>query len=78
MMQDMRFIKPLGHDWLTQIFQCQAAHTGGVIRRRVIDVDREVGIPAFLAEIEKRGFRLIRTQQHFIIVCDNGPIEVVC
>ena len=51
---------------------------GGVIRRQIVDVDREVGIPRFVAEVARRGFRLIRTQHHFIIVCDSGPVEVIC
>ncbi len=75
-MQLERF-KPKGRDWLSQIFHCRAVETGGVIRRQVIDVDREVGISAFVTEVQRRGFRLIRTQHYFVIVCDPGPIEVI-
>ena len=71
-------LRPHGRDWLDQVFQCQAARNGGVIRRQVLDVDREVGIPAFVAEVRRRKFRLIRTPTHFVIVCDEGPVEILC
>ena len=39
--------RPLGQDWLDQIFRARAAQTGGVLRRKVADVDREVGRAAW-------------------------------
>ncbi len=77
-MKHMRIINRDGTDWLSQVFQCRAVEIGGVIRRQVVDVEREVGVPQFVQEVKRRGFRLIRTSNHFVIVCDNGPIEVVC
>lgn len=77
-MQHIRIIKQDGTDWLSQVFQCRAVGIGGVIRRQVVDVEREVGIGPFVAEVKRRGFRLIRTQHYFIVVCSNGPIEVIC
>lgn len=77
-MQRTQMISRQNHDWLTQMFHCQAARSGGVIRRQVVDVEREVGIPALLAEVQRRRFRLIRTPTHFVIVCTDGPIEIIC
>ncbi|GGL64533.1 hypothetical protein [Wenxinia marina] len=71
------FALPTGRDWLDQVFACRAATTGGVIRRQVVDVVREVGEATFVAEVRRRGFRLIRTQGHFIVVCGDGAIEIV-
>lgn len=64
-------------DWLDSVFHCRATTTGGVIRRQVMDVEREVGRDAFEAEVRRRGFRLLRTRHHYLIVCDPGPIEVL-
>ena len=72
-----RFYHRHAHDWLEQIFACRAAETGGVIRRQVLDVDREVGRAAFEAEVRRRGFRLLRTRNHYIIVCEAGPIDMI-
>ena len=77
-MKTIPFIAPTGPQWLAQVFHCRAAETGGVIRRQVVDVDRQVGIATFIAEVRRRGYRLIRTQHYFIVVCSDGPIEVLC
>jgi hypothetical protein len=63
------------YDWLDQVFINRAAESGGIIKRQIIDVDREVGRAAFEAEVKRRGFSLIRTRTHYVIVCDKGPIE---
>lgn len=76
-MQETRYLFPSSYDWLDQVFQCQAARNGGVIRRQIVDVEREVGVRSFIAEVHRRGFRLIRTSQHFIIICNTDPITVV-
>ncbi|MEL6685311.1 MAG: N-(5'-phosphoribosyl)anthranilate isomerase [Pseudomonadota bacterium] len=76
-MHQHRTLPPYGRDWLAQVFQCQASRNKGVIRRQVIDVEREVGVEALVAEVKRRRFRLIRTPTHFVIVCDDGPVEVV-
>ncbi|WP_341365500.1 N-(5'-phosphoribosyl)anthranilate isomerase [Yoonia sp. BS5-3] len=71
-------IKRDRNDWLSQVFHCRAAQIGGVIRRQIVDVEREVGVPRFIAEVNRRGFRLIRTEHYFVVVCNNGPIELLC
>jgi len=76
-MQERYYIKPTGYDWLSQVFQCQAARNGGIIRRQVVDVEREVGVHAFVTEVSRRRFRLVRTHHHFVVICNDGPIEVV-
>lgn len=65
------------NEWLENVFHCRATETGGVIRRQVMDVEREVGRRAFEDEVRRRGFRLLRTRHHYIIVCDDGPIDLV-
>ncbi len=63
--------------WIQQIFASQAARRGGVVRRSIAWVDREVGRDRFLEEVRCRGFRLIRTADQFIVICHRGPIELV-
>lgn len=66
-----------GQEWLDQVFKSRAAETGGVIRRQVADVEREVGSAALVHEVRRRNFRLIRTRAHYVIVCDPGPIHQI-
>ena len=68
---------PEGYDWLDEVFQCQAARTGGVIRRQVIEVQRKVGERAFVQEVRRRSIWLVRTSQHFAIICNDQPIELI-
>jgi len=74
----MSHIRPLGADWLDQIFRAKAAMNGGVIRRRVADVEREIGRAAFELEVRKRGFHLIECDGTFAILCSAAPLQIIC
>jgi hypothetical protein len=82
MMRNMSFPRPaprpLGQDWLEQIFRAKAAANGGVIRRKVRDVDREIGRDALELEVRRRGFHLLECGGDFVIVCSSAPIRIVC
>lgn len=69
--------RPRGLEWLASVFDCRAVEVGGIIRRQIVDVEREVGRAVFEAEVRRRGFRLVRTQHHYLIVCNQGRIDVV-
>jgi hypothetical protein len=64
--------------WLDQMFASRAALSGGVIRRSVDDVVREVGRSALELEVRRRGFHLIECGGQFLVVCSAGPIRIVC
>lgn len=66
-----------GNDWLFQVFQCRAAETGGVIKRQILDVEKEVGLQRLIDEVRRRGFRMLRTRAHVVIICDDAPVEML-
>ena len=68
----------LGQDWLDQIFRSRAAATGGVVRRRVADVDREIGRCALELEVRRRGFHMVQSGEHLVILCTHDPVQVIC
>lgn len=70
--------RPVGPDWLEQVFAARAAREGGVIRRQIADVHREVGREALELEVRRRGFHLLRSERHYLIVCSAAPLEVIC
>lgn len=70
-------IAPPNDAWIDQMFRTQAARKGSVVRRSQAWVAREVGRPAFEAEIRRRGYHLIETADQFIVVCHNGPIRIL-
>lgn len=63
--------------WIEQIFSAKAAQNGGVVRRAIPWVDREVGRARFVDEVRKRNFHLLRTQDQFIVVCNSGRVDML-
>jgi hypothetical protein len=78
-MRVMSRTSPLvGQDWLDQIFRSKAAVTGSVVRRKISDVDREVGREALELTVRQRGFHLIECDQDFVIICSSSPLRIIC
>jgi hypothetical protein len=67
-----------GQDWLDQIFTAKAARQGGVVRRKIRDVEREIGRDALELAVRRRGFHLLECGEDYVIVCHTAPIRVIC
>ncbi|MEO0939228.1 MAG: N-(5'-phosphoribosyl)anthranilate isomerase [Pseudomonadota bacterium] len=63
--------------WLDQVFSAKSAMSGGVVRRRVRDVEELVGRPLFREELRKRGYRAVENNGHFVIFCNRAPIRLL-
>lgn len=63
--------------WLRQLFGAQAARDGGVVRRKVRDVERIVGRDAFERELRRRGFRAVENSGQFVIFCNRAPVRLI-
>jgi hypothetical protein len=63
--------------WVSHLFASQAAREGGVVRRKVRDVERFVGREPFLAEMKRRGFPVVENAGQFVIFCNQEPIRRV-
>ena len=70
--------RPLGQDWLDQVFRAKSAARGGVVRRRVADVEREIGRATFELEVRRRGFHLLECGGQYIVVCSSEPVRMIC
>lgn len=64
--------------WMSQIFSAKAALTGGVVRRNIRWVEREIGRDTFEGEVRRLGFHMIESGGQFIVICNNGGMRVVC
>ena len=60
--------------WLHNVFAAAEVRKGGVLKRKVRDVERLCGRDLFLAEARRRGFQVLRNLQHFVIFCNSDPI----
>ena len=63
--------------WISHLFSSQAAREGGVIRRKVRDVERYVGREPFLGEMKRRGFPVVENAGQLVIFCNREPIRRV-
>ena len=64
--------------WLDEVFSAKAVARGGVVRRSVRDVEREVGRARFIAEVRRRGFHLVECGGQFIVICNAGQVHIIC
>jgi hypothetical protein len=62
--------------WCARIFDAKSARRGGIVRRAVRDVDREIGRAAFVDEVSRRGFHLIECGGQYIVICNAGQLVV--
>ncbi|MFV2002082.1 MAG: N-(5'-phosphoribosyl)anthranilate isomerase [Paracoccaceae bacterium] len=65
-------------NWLLHLFSAKSARQGGIVRRKVRDIERFVGRQAFERELARRGYHAVENSGHFVIFCNNAPIRVVC
>jgi hypothetical protein len=63
--------------WVVQLFSARAAAEGGIVRRRITDVDRIVGRGRFLNEVRRRGFRVAVNADQYIVFCNHEPVVLV-
>jgi hypothetical protein len=62
---------------MLQVFSSKTARAGGVIRRRLRDVDRIVGRDVFLNELRRRGFHAVENGGDIVVFCNAQPIRRV-
>ena len=63
--------------WIDQIFSAKAVSRGGVVRRSVRIVEREIGRDRFYEEVDRRGFHLIECGGQFVVICNSGRIRLI-
>lgn len=65
-------------NWLAAVFEAKACQSGGILRRAVKDVHREVGRDAFIAEVQRRRWHLVETGGQYIVFCNEGAFRIIC
>jgi hypothetical protein len=62
--------------WVTHVFSSKAAREGGVVRRKIRDIERYVGLDAFLEELNRRGFSALENAGQLVIFCNQEPVRI--
>lgn len=61
--------------WFRHLFCSQSARDGGVVRRKVRDMERSVGRDAFTAELARRGYTAVENAGQIVIFCNAEPLR---
>lgn len=70
--------RPLCLDtWMTHLFSAKTARQGGVVRRKLRDVERYVGRDVFEAELKRLGYHTAENAGQLIAFCNQEPIRVI-
>ena len=68
---------PISSDrWVIQIFSARSVAEGGIVRRKVGDVERMIGRDRFLREVRRRCFRVAENAGQFIVFCNQDPVRL--
>ena len=62
--------------WIAQIFSARIAAEGGIVRRKVTDVERLIGRDRFAHEVRRRGYTAVENGGQFVIFCNVEPIKI--
>jgi hypothetical protein len=76
--QNLTIVKPNKNAWLQNVWKAGQVAQANVVRRAVSDVHKNVGEIAFVKEVRRKGFHLIRTGSQYVIICNPGFLQVVC
>ena len=68
----------VAQSWIDQMFTAKTAGRGGVVRRSVLSVEREVGRAVFIAAVRQRGYHCVECGGQFIVICNLGQMQVLC
>ena len=63
--------------WVNQAFSSAEAQRGGVVKRKIRDIERLAGRAMFEAEIRRRGFQAVENGRHIVVFCNALPIRRV-
>lgn len=64
------------YEFINQIFEAKAVANGGIVRRKIANVQKYASFSYLLKEVEARGFHLIETGDQYVIICNSGNFKL--
>ena len=63
--------------WIEQIFEAQCAKAGGIVRRKIADVEKYASRQELVDAVLSRNYHLMETKTDFVINCDTaGQVQM--
>jgi len=64
--------------YINAIFDAKAARTGGIVRRKIQDVEKYASYRYLVEEVARRGFHLLEVGNQYLIICNSGVCRFIC
>ncbi len=64
-------------EYINQIFKAKAVENGGIVRRKIVNVEKCASFKYLVKEVEARGFHLIETGDQYVIICNSGNFKLL-
>jgi len=69
---------PATCEFVQNIFEAKTAQKGGVLRRSISSINRFASEATLKAAVKQRGFKLYKTCNHYLIICDiSGALKQI-
>lgn len=64
------------YEFINDMFRAKAARSGGIIRRKIANIEKYASFQDLAKEVEARGFHLIETGGQYVVICDPGYLRL--
>lgn len=66
------------YEYINRIFEAKSTKNGGIVRRKIANVEKYASFKYLVKEVEARGFHLIETGDQYVIFCSTGSLKLLC
>lgn len=66
------------YEYINRIFEADAAKNGGVVRRKISNIDKYASLKYLIEAVEEKGFHLIEAGDQYVIFCSQGHFKLCC
>jgi len=64
------------YEFINRLFEANAVKNGGIVRRKIENVEKYASFKYLIKEVEARGFHLIQTGDQYVIICNAGNFKL--
>lgn len=66
------------YEYINAIFSAKTIKNGGVVRRKIANVQKYASYDYLIREVEARGFHLLETGDQYVVICNRGHFRLHC
>jgi hypothetical protein len=66
------------YEFINDLFRAKAVKKGGIVRRKIANVEKYASTEYLFKEVQERGFHLVETGDQYVIICNSGNFKLHC